>query len=196
MSKTAPVYDHTASFQEAFGVYDAAWFIRKAERELGRYHAASDSEGRVDSLLNFSSSIIALEDWALPREGENEADWRGALRSESAAHSFIVLIALVAKHRRIGDKRFSGLRFDRGRIQVWTEDPTPERTLEQIRRVTPSARVAGVRTELDDDQIVGYQVAVEVDGLSHGGALVPLERVMQDAMAFWKARIDSMTGKP
>jgi hypothetical protein len=192
---TAPGYDHTASFQEAFGVYDAAWFLKKAERELGRYHAATDREGRVDALLNFSSSIIALEDWDLLGKEENEADWRGHLRSDSSPHAFIVLIALVAKHRRLGDRRFSELRFEKGGLRIWTDSATPDQALREIERLIPSARVVSVQTEVDDDTIVGYTVTVDFEGFAHGGDLMPLEKVMREALTFWNGRLEPIAGQ-
>jgi hypothetical protein len=54
-------YDHTEAVEEAFVARDAKWFLGRAERELARYNAATDADNRVDSLLNFASSLIALE---------------------------------------------------------------------------------------------------------------------------------------
>lgn len=187
---TTSIYEHAQAFQEAFGVRDAGWFLAKAGREVDRYHAAADAESRLDALLNFSSSIIALEDWAMPSGAANEADWRGGLRSESAAHGFITLIALVAKHRRLGDGRFSHLRFETGQIQFWSEDPSANHLLEEIRRATPSARIVTVRAHIEDDQIEGYAVTVEIDGLMHEGKLIPIETVMREALSFWRMRLN------
>jgi len=181
--------DHTQAFQVAFGVEDAHWILGKAARELTRYHAAQDTDSRVDHLLNFASSLIALEDWTLPTDAADEGAWRGALRAESASHAFIVLIALIAKHRRLRDGRFPKVRIENGQLRAWTEDPTPVRLLESLRRVVPSATLRSIRTHIDDDQIEGYTVTVDVNGLVQGGRLVPLEQVMNDALAFWELRL-------
>lgn len=111
------------------------------------------------------------------------------LRSESAPHAFIVLIALIAKHRSLGDGRFSRLRFETGRIQTWSEEPSAGRVLEDIARAIPSARVCGVRTHIDDDSIEGYTVTIEVDGLMNEGRLLPLEQLMCEALTFWQSRL-------
>lgn len=181
-------YDHARAFQEAFGVRDASWFLGKASRELVRYHEAADTEGRVDALLNFSNSVIALEDWALPGGVADDAAWRGELRSESPAHAFIVLIALIAKHRGLRDGRFAHLRIETGRVQMWSEDASGRRILEDIARVIPSARVVNIQTRIDDDQIEGYVVTIEAEGLMQDGRLAPLEQLMKEALSFWQAR--------
>jgi hypothetical protein len=182
-------YDHTQAFQEAFGARDAKWFLGKASRELAKYHEAKDTESRVDSLLNFASSLIALEDWSLPQNVNDEAAWRGGIRSESPAHAFIALIALVAKHRQLKDGRFSSLRLENGQIHAWTEEATPTSLIEHLSRTLPSSKVKAVQTRVDDDEIAGYVVILEVDGLKHNGTFVPLEDVMRHALKFWEERL-------
>ncbi|MEZ5443196.1 MAG: hypothetical protein R3F15_17110 [Lysobacterales bacterium] len=181
-------YDHTVAFQEALGIRDATWILGKADRELERYHSAADVDSRLDALLNFCSSVIALEDWALP-EGADEATWRASLRSESTAHAFVVLIALIAKHRRLRDGRFSRLRFEAGRIEVWSEEPTPNSILQYISDAMPSAEVVSVRTNIDDDEIAGYSVTIDLHGLTREGRLIPLETVMREALESWRERL-------
>jgi len=182
-------YDHTDAFGAAFRISDARWFLAKASRELARYYAAKELEDRTDNLLNFANSVIALEDWAHPNDVENEGDWRGALRSQSPAHAFMALIALVAKHRRLNDGRFSKLRIENGEIQFWTEDPTPDSLMNDLQRVVPSARIKTIRTHIDDDQIEGYTVIIDVVGLMHEGKLLPVDAVMMQALDFWQARL-------
>lgn len=182
-------YDHTRAFQEAFGVHDARWHLGKAARELARYHAADTTEARVDSLLNFATSLIALEDWSLPENVKDEAAWRGGIRSESPSHAFIALIALVAKHRHLGDGQFSRLRFENGQIHAWTEEARPTNLIEHLSRSLPSSQIRAVQTQVDDDEITGYVVIFEVDGLRHEGTFKPLEEVMKDALSFWERRL-------
>lgn len=184
-------YDHTDAFGAAFGISDARWFLAKAGRELARFHAAKDLEDRTDNLLNFANSVIALEDWALPNDVENEGDWRGELRCQSPAHAFMALIALVAKHRRVNDGRFSKLRIENGQIQFWTEEPTPAPLMNDLQRVVPSASIRTIRTHIDDDQIEGYTVTIDVVGLMHEGKLLPVDAVMMQAFDFWEGRLHS-----
>jgi len=179
-------YDHNDAFSAAFGINDARWFLAKAGRELARYHAAKDLEDRTDNLLNFANSVIALEDWALPNDVENESGWRGELRCQSPAHAFMALIALVAKHRRVNDGRFSKLRIKNGQIQFWTEEPVRDSLMNDLQHVVPSARIKTIRTHIDDDQIEGYTVIVDVAGLMHEGKLLPVDAVMMQALDFWE----------
>lgn len=153
-----PTYDHTKAFQDAFGAQDAKWFLEKAARELKRYHEATTVEHQVDAALNFAGSLIALEDWSIPEDVKDEAGWRGKIRSKSSAHGLIALIALIAKHRRLKDRRFSNLRLENGEVHAWTEDATPDGLIEHLTRHIPRSKVKAVQTKLDDDEIVGYVV--------------------------------------
>lgn len=182
-------YDHTEAFAAAFGISGAGWFLAKAGREMARYHAAEELKDRTDNLLNFANCVIALEDWTLPHDVQNRSDWRGDLRSQSPAHAFMALIALVAKHRRVNDGRFSKLRIENGLIQFWTEEPTPDSLMDDLQRVVPSARIKTITTHIDDDLIEGYTVIVEVVGVMHEGKLLPVEDVMMQALDFWEERL-------
>ena len=58
---SAVAYDHTQAFQAAFGIREARWFWDKAGRELARCDTAENADIKVDCMLNFARSLIALE---------------------------------------------------------------------------------------------------------------------------------------
>ena len=72
---------------------------------------------------------------------------------------------------------------------MWSEDASGQRVLEDIARVIPSARVVNVRTQIDDDQIEGYVVTIEAEGLMQDGRLAHIEQLMNEALWFWQARL-------
>lgn len=186
MNTAYPGTDHVDAFNSVLGVDGPGWFLRKAERELRRYDQAANEEERADALINFSATLISLEDWTFGTGDDSAASaWRAHHRDSSPEHQVVALIALVAKHRLLRERRFARLRLDPGAgIKLWTEEATPGALIESLERQMPNLPVS-VRTVIDDDEIVGYELSVSVPALRVGDYHVAIPRILQIALDYW-----------
>jgi hypothetical protein len=183
-------YNHTAAFTAAFGAVDGRWFLAKAERELVRYRAAGQSdEDRVDALLNYAASLIALEDWTYPAGDVSPGDWRARHRQQCPEHMLLALIALVAKHRALGDRRMRRVMLtSTDHIVVWTEDAVPTSTIAWLEESLPGATFH-IRTVVEDDEILGYEIRVDILALKLDGHSMPVPTILDRALAYWHEQL-------
>ena len=81
------------------------------------------------------------------------------------------------------------MRIENGEIHVWTEEPTPDSARAYLSHAFPSARIKAIRTKIGDDEIEGYTLIAEVDGLRHRGSFMALKDIIKIAIAFWEQRL-------
>lgn len=124
------------------------------------------------------------------------ADWRERHRSASPAYGLMLVVALIAKHRHLKDGRLARFRLEAtDRLEVWTETAQPDEAIEVLRLEMPQARVVGVRTHMQDDEIVGYVIVLEIPGLRLGQAALPLPTVMKVAFHYWDVFLTPQSGE-
>jgi hypothetical protein len=184
-------YNHIDAFAKVFGITDGSFFIEKAARDLARYEQTdAKDEDRLDALLDFAAAIVSLEDWTFPGAPTTEDAWKSGHRNASAEHALLVLIALVAKHRTVRDGRFSKLELiGIDELRTWTEDATPNAVLAWFGANIPSAKTKSIITQIEDDEIVGYEITFDLPQLKVGEKPRPVQDILKSALEYWRGQL-------
>lgn len=181
-------YSHAKAVNTIFGINGPEWFVDKAQRDLERYMRADDDAVRADALLDLSASLVSVEDWTFsPTSGMSASEWRNHHRDACPAHTLVALIALVSKHRDLNDGRFKQMRLESGgELRFWTDDASPQKTIDWLNSQGPRGyTINNVRTVVDDDQIIGYEIFVTTETLMSDGRMRSVASILEEALRYW-----------
>jgi hypothetical protein len=167
--------------------------------EPKRYLDADEPNDRADHALNLALTIHHLADWVYYHGVELDVDlgeigtFLGRARDADASVKLLQKIAETTKHHTLSRPGVQRIRVDdvgSGRLTVHQDylgiGVQPPQT------DVPGGRLLGVRTLIDDDEIVGYQSTFEGMAVTNQGVGQFLDPIFQDAINFWDELIHEL----
>lgn len=178
---------------------DAKDLIQKSLRELSRFQSSTSSVDRADHALNLAITLHHLGDWTYRYGKEkglevgNESDFLKKARDHSPDVRLVHDIADTAKHHTLrreskGTMSVDTIKYDRLTLHqdfTVTKFEPPNTSL-------PHAKPLNVRTVIDDDEIIGFQVVYEGQVVSKGGVGQMFGSICINVQNFWKKSVESI----
>lgn len=184
--------DHQTMPSIRLGLERAPDFLAKARRELQRYQNADDPADRADHALNLAVTIHHLADWTyhhgleLGCELGNIGNFLGRARDANGSVKLLHKIADTTKHHTLSRQNVLNIQVDEvghGRLTVHQDFLGID--VQRPQTSVPGGRLLGVRTLIDDDEVVGYESIFEGMKVTNRGVGRFFDPICEEAITFW-----------
>ncbi len=174
------------------GLEGAPDFLAKARRELHRYQNADDPADQADHAINLAVTIHHLADWTYHHGLERGCElgdirnFLGRARNANASVKLLHKIADTTKHHTLSRQNVLDIQVDKlgaGRLSVHQDFLGID--VQRPRTSVPGGKLIGIRTLIDDDEIVGYESIFEGTTVTNKGVGQFFDPVCEDAITFW-----------
>lgn len=181
------------------GLEGAPDFLAKARRELQRYQTADVALDRADHALNLAITIHHLGDWVYYHgvecgvDLEDISNFLGQARKADVSVKLLHKIADTTKHHTLSRKNVLDVQVDQlgvGKLTVHQEFLGID--VGQPNTSMSGGRLLGIRTLIDDDEIVGFESIFEGTTVSNKGIGQFFDPICEGAIEFWEAVIGDL----
>ncbi len=168
-------------------------FLAKSRRELLRYQSANDPIDRADHALNLAITIHHLAEWVYHHGVDCGVDLGSAknfLGKARGANSPVKLLHKIAdtfKHHTLDSKIALAIPVDYlGSGKLTVDQDFLGIDIQRPQTSMEGGQLSRIRTLVDDDEIVGFQVVFEGTILSNQGIGLFFDPICEEAIKFWE----------
>lgn len=176
-----------------FGLRTVGDWLAKVKRERARYLEEKDPTSRADHAINFAFSVASLQEWIFQLHVKNNlGQWPdhqtlslfdGWARRHCPILPILADLGNAAKHRVVSRPRSGTQSAELGPVGHYIE---AEFWPEFSRRLSYFGDIINIRTVIDDDEIITYEVRMETHKIISPEGFKFFISVCDTAIAFWE----------